>query len=297
MSLKYRDSSGTETPVAGLNGTSGELVPSVALMQSGTALITLPSTDGSYAHADITLDTPMPDTDYVVNVCEYNKLANVFVQYKTVNGFAIYAQLVSSADAGATLRVPWQAFKLMTDESRALDESRIEQNTANFAPAFSEVTSYAVGDYVTYNNILYRCTTAHTAGTWVSGHFTQVTVGDEIKSTAISSVSGITVEQQPATIEGCWMARAGNVVQLRIALSEASLTTASATTLRLKLPSSVPKPIMETWGCNDHYNSEADEVAALRFNTEGEMYIFTTKEHSPITGAVVNIGITYITNE
>lgn len=54
------------------------------------------------------------------------------------------------------------------------------QNTANFASAFSEVTSYAVGDYVTYNNVLYRCTTAHTAGIWVAGHFTQVTVGGEI---------------------------------------------------------------------------------------------------------------------
>ena len=55
--------------------------------------------------------------------------------------------------------------------------SSIAQNTDNFAPAFSEVTSYAVGNYVTYNNILYRCTTAHSAGVWVAGHFTQVTVG------------------------------------------------------------------------------------------------------------------------
>jgi hypothetical protein len=48
------------------------------------------------------------------------------------------------------------------------------------APAFSDTVSYAVGDYVTYNNILYRCTTAHTAGVWVAGHFTQVTVGGQL---------------------------------------------------------------------------------------------------------------------
>jgi hypothetical protein len=47
----------------------------------------------------------------------------------------------------------------------------ISKNTYNFAPAFSDETSYAVGDYVTYNGVLYRCTTAHTAGVWVAGHF------------------------------------------------------------------------------------------------------------------------------
>lgn len=60
--------------------------------------------------------------------------------------------------------------------------SSIAQNTANFAPAFSDVTSYAVGDYVTYNNILYRCTTAHSAGVWVAGHFTYATVGNELQN-------------------------------------------------------------------------------------------------------------------
>ena len=56
-------------------------------------------------------------------------------------------------------------------------KDKLERITSNFATAFSEVKSYAVGDYVTYNNILYRCTTAHTAGVWVAGHFTQATVG------------------------------------------------------------------------------------------------------------------------
>ena len=63
------------------------------------------------------------------------------------------------------------------------------QNTANFAPAFSEVTSYAVGDYCTYNNVLYRCTTAHTAGAWVAGHFTQVTVGGDLSAIVPSDAS------------------------------------------------------------------------------------------------------------
>ena len=58
--------------------------------------------------------------------------------------------------------------------------STAQSATSNFAPAFSDTISYAVGDYVIYNNVLYRCTTAHTAGVWVAGHFTQVTVGGSI---------------------------------------------------------------------------------------------------------------------
>lgn len=52
----------------------------------------------------------------------------------------------------------------------------------DLAPAFSTSTAYAVGDYVTYNDDLYRCTTAHAAGAWAAGDFTQVTVGNELKT-------------------------------------------------------------------------------------------------------------------
>lgn len=205
MSLKYRDSQGTETPVAGLNGTSGELVPSVALYQTGY----LNSNNLIDTHKDVTIldiehpsvqyrvtfSTPMPDTDYVVivDVHNTNLQAEVASADKTVNGFIVTVRnLVATmrADRGETTDgftysliddyFNWRAFKLMTDTVHEADAARISQNTANFAPAFSEVVSYAVGDYVTYNNILYRCTTAHTAGTWVSGHFTQVTVGGSI---------------------------------------------------------------------------------------------------------------------
>ena len=51
----------------------------------------------------------------------------------------------------------------------------------NLASAFDTATAYAIGDYVTYNGNLYRCTTAHSAGAWDSTHFTVVNVGDEIE--------------------------------------------------------------------------------------------------------------------
>lgn len=89
--------------------------------------------------------------------------------------------------------------------------SSIAQNTANFAPAFSDVTSYAVGDFVTYNGVLYKCTTEHSAGAWVAGHFTQVTVGgtlNDIVPGNASSSNKLTTESdtdyfyQTSDVEG-----------------------------------------------------------------------------------------------
>lgn len=49
----------------------------------------------------------------------------------------------------------------------------------NIADEFSTSTSYAVGDFVIYEGILYKCTTAH-SGAWVAGDFTVTNVTDEI---------------------------------------------------------------------------------------------------------------------
>lgn len=210
MSLKYRNSQGTETPVAGLNGASGELVPSVALYQQGS--ITIQATQNAVSTANVVLSTPMPDVYYIVNL-ELNSapaipsMGSIGIHAvsspsrKSVNGFEI--AIYNDTDTDASVIVQWQAFKLMTDTVHEADSAHIAQNTANFAPAFSEVTSYAVGDYVTYNNVLYRCTTAHTAGTWVAGHFTQVTVGGELKypypSSGIITITAVSETTATAT--------------------------------------------------------------------------------------------------
>ena len=44
----------------------------------------------------------------------------------------------------------------------------------NGATVFSTSENYKVGDYVVYNDTLYRCTTAHSAGEWNQDHFTSV---------------------------------------------------------------------------------------------------------------------------
>lgn len=53
-------------------------------------------------------------------------------------------------------------------------------DVTDLATAFSTSASYAVGNYVTYNGDLYRCTTAHSAAAWNASHFTAVTVGAEL---------------------------------------------------------------------------------------------------------------------
>lgn len=50
----------------------------------------------------------------------------------------------------------------------------------NLAPQFSTSTAYAVGDYVLYNNHLYRFTSAHAAGAWNAAHATAVTTMAEV---------------------------------------------------------------------------------------------------------------------
>lgn len=49
------------------------------------------------------------------------------------------------------------------------------------ASAYSASSTYAVGDYVMHDALLYKCTTAiTTAEAWTAGHWTQVVLGDDV---------------------------------------------------------------------------------------------------------------------
>lgn len=67
-------------------------------------------------------------------------------------------------------------------EGKAADAKAIRDVLkADIAPAYSTSATYAVGDYVLYNNALYRCTTAiATAEAWTAAHWTAVNVGGEL---------------------------------------------------------------------------------------------------------------------
>ena len=54
-------------------------------------------------------------------------------------------------------------------------------DSISLAPAFSTSSTYAVGDYVTHEGLLYKCTTAvATAGAWNAANWTAVAVADEM---------------------------------------------------------------------------------------------------------------------
>ena len=54
---------------------------------------------------------------------------------------------------------------------------------ACFAPAYSTSSTYALGQYVTYNGYLYRCTTAITSSeSWTAAHWTQVALANDVSA-------------------------------------------------------------------------------------------------------------------
>ena len=60
------------------------------------------------------------------------------------------------------------------------------------APAFSESSTYALGDYVMYDGKLYECTTAvTTAGAWVSADWTESKVMTSFQPIASAYISGL----------------------------------------------------------------------------------------------------------
>lgn len=131
MSLKYRNGSGVETPVAGLNGTSGELVPSVSVIRSGSYTPSGSVQVQEDLSFSVTFDTPMPDNDYqVIFGSSSNSTASGTIQCavrsRTTTGFTGVIRNVGIdpvSELSGTFT--WFAFKLMTDEDRALDEQAI----------------------------------------------------------------------------------------------------------------------------------------------------------------------------
>ena len=62
-----------------------------------------------------------------------------------------------------------------------IDDAKLEKTAVS--DIYSTSSTYAVGDYCIYGNTLYKCTTAiSTAEAWNSGHWTAVSVADEINA-------------------------------------------------------------------------------------------------------------------
>ena len=63
----------------------------------------------------------------------------------------------------------------------------------NLAPEFSESSTYAVDDYVIYQDDLYQCTTAvSTAGSWDNTKWTRTQITDEMGGSSVSALEDLT---------------------------------------------------------------------------------------------------------
>lgn len=185
MSMLFRDANGIEHPVAGLNGTSGELVPSVSYYQSGNKTSDTTSwSTGETGTFSVNLSENMPDADYIVVPTLSVVGVSAIVHAKTVNSFRVTVRNDRAETITQAITLYWQAFKLMTDENRALDEQAIADIQA-VVPA----NATSSNKLVTANEFAETSGSATLASglsggiTWVKiGRIVQVRVNNVLKS-------------------------------------------------------------------------------------------------------------------
>ena len=120
MSLLYRDSSGNETSIAGLNGLSGELVYGASTIKSGINSNAVGTLDVGYgAIYSVTFDSPMSDTNYIIVLSPTRAETTVsfLPDSKTVNGFQYYLSV--NHRVSDVVGVTWAAFELYSAEGLA----------------------------------------------------------------------------------------------------------------------------------------------------------------------------------
>lgn len=132
-------SDGSLSKIAG-KVANGELIPSVSYYQSGqkTSDATSWST-GETGTFSIPLSENMPDTDYVVVPTLSVTGVSASVHSKTVNSFKVTVRNDREETIAQAITLYWQAFKLMTNEQHALDETAIAQNTSDISDLQDDV--------------------------------------------------------------------------------------------------------------------------------------------------------------
>ena len=87
-----------------------------------------------------------------------------------------------------------------TNGTHKFDATKLGSGMAsNLAPAYSSAATYALGEYVMYNNLLYKCTTAITTPeNWTASHWTQTSAGVGLYD-KVDKVSGKGLSQNDFT--------------------------------------------------------------------------------------------------
>jgi len=161
MSLLYRNQSGNEKAIAGLNGLSGELVYGASTVRQG--LINVPSIDAeSTADVTVVFDTPMPDTDYQVTI-EYPTVGTLnlicWVKNKTANGFILGVGRPMDKESQPNV-IKYTAFKLHSVEGledletavNDLETSKQDKLTFDTTPTANSTNPVTSGGILTALN-------------------------------------------------------------------------------------------------------------------------------------------------
>jgi len=120
---------------------------------------------------------------------------------------------------------------------------------------------------------------------------------ETLETTTSGDISGATTNS--GTITSAKYVRSGNVVQLRLTLTGASLTTHGTTTLVVTMPSTVPVPVMTVDGVANAWNGSVDETGHVRMSSGSrDVVIYSSNDSGSdedITDAEVWSTVTYIT--
>ena len=112
-------------------------------VRTGTVTLTAPEPNSSVlSYATVVFDTPMPDTDYIVELEISSAISTaIAVKSKTVNGFVVNirnASVIASATIG-TITISYTAFKLYTDTEY---NEVLDRTDANSFGTVVDITSY-----------------------------------------------------------------------------------------------------------------------------------------------------------
>lgn len=116
------------------------------------------------------------------------------VLYKATDAITSGGTIVTSG-AGANVTETTIDAEIAAGGGSGHDSTKAD--LAIIAANFSDSTAYSVGEYVAYNGALYKCTTAHAAGSWDANDFTAVTVGSDKQNKDLSTA--IYIDGYPRT--------------------------------------------------------------------------------------------------
>lgn len=161
----------------------------------------------------------------------YDGSTEYYVSNGTTNG--IYGIVTLESSTNSTNETGYAATPLAV--KTVADSVAAKATATALAPAFSSSSTYAVGDYVTYEGILYKCTTAvSTAGAWNAANWSAVAVTDEMASLLRYSFAAPTPSVSGTTATVACEDRAINDFTVATGITSLTITPPAAVTGRAR---------------------------------------------------------------